>query len=172
MQLGPAALEPDLVVADAEPSDEPVAGVAGAVLGQRAGHHDVADDPRVDLPQASLGNHAIGAPDGALGGYPGQPHLPDQIRVDPEVARHLSAGARLGLHGDAGDGHGLWLVGGRAARSGFGLVGVAQILYYPQYRVQYDARQMLLDQVVLPLIAFSFFRWVGPRSSDHYALRF
>ena len=31
---------------------------------------------------------------------------------------------------------------------------------------------MLLDQVVLSLIAFSFFHWVGPRSSDHYALRF
>ena len=33
MQLDLAALEPDLVVADAEPPDEPVAGVAGAVPG-------------------------------------------------------------------------------------------------------------------------------------------
>ena len=33
--LTPAALEPDLVVADAEPPDEPAAGVAGAVSGQR-----------------------------------------------------------------------------------------------------------------------------------------
>ena len=68
VQLDPAALELDLVVADAEPPDEPVAGVAGAVPGHRTGHRDVADDPRVDFPQVSLGNHAVGAPDGALGG--------------------------------------------------------------------------------------------------------
>ena len=79
VQLDPAALEPDPVVADAEPPDEPVAGVAGAVPGQRAGHHDVADDPRVDLTQVWLGDHAVGAPYGALGGYHlGQPHTPDQ----------------------------------------------------------------------------------------------
>ena len=168
----PAALEPDLVVVDAEPPDEPVAGVAGAVPGHRTSHHDVADDPRVDFPQVSLGNHAIGAPDGALGGYPRQPHPSNQIRVDPEMAHHLSVGARLGLHEDADYGHGFWRVGGHAAQSGFGLVWVAQILDYLQYRVQYEARQMLLNQAVLSLIAFSFFHWVGPRSSDHYALRF
>ena len=172
MQLDPAALEPDLVVSDAEPPDESATGVAGAVPGQRAGHHDVADDPRVDFPQISLGNHTIGAPDGALGGYPGQLHPPDQVRVDPEMAHHLSVGARLGLHENADYGHGLWRADGHAAQSGFGLVWVAQIFYYPQYRAQYEARQMLLDQVVLSLIAFSFFQWVGPRSSDHYALRF
>ena len=66
VQLDPAALEPDLVVADAEPPDEPVAGVAGAVPGHRTGHHDVADDPRVDLTQVWLGDHAVGAPYGAL----------------------------------------------------------------------------------------------------------
>ena len=132
VQLDPAALEPDLVVSDAEPPDEPVAGVAGAVPGRRAGHHDVADDPRVGFPQVSLGNHAIGAPDGALGGYPGQPYLHGEAPVHPEVAHHLSAGARLGPHEDADDGHGLWRVGGHAAQSGFGPVWVAQIFYYPQ----------------------------------------
>ena len=172
MQLDLAALEPDLVVADAEPPDEPVAGVAGAVPGHRVGHHDVADDPRVDLPQVWLRDQSVGAPDGALGGYPGQPHPPDQVRVDPEMAHHLSVGARLGLHENADYGHGLWRVSCHAAQSELGPVEVAQILYYSQYRAQHEARQTLLDQVVLSLIAFSFFHWVRPRSSDHYALRF
>ena len=125
----------------------------------------------MDLPQVRLGDQSVGAPDGALGGYPGQPHRPDQIRVDPEVVHHLSVGARLCPHEDADDDHGLWRVGGHAAQSGLGPVWVAQILYYPQHRAQYEARQALLDQLVLSLIAFYFFHWVGPRSSDHYALR-
>ena len=52
---------------------------------------------------------------------------------------------------------GLWRVGGHAAQSGLGPVWVAQILDYLQYRVQYEARQMLLDQLVWSLIAFSLF---------------
>ena len=41
MQVDPAALDPDLIVADTEPPDEPVAGVAGAAPGHRTGHHGI-----------------------------------------------------------------------------------------------------------------------------------
>ena len=118
VKLDPPALGLGLAVADAEPADEPVAGVTGAVPGHRTGHHGVADDPRVDLTQGWLGDHAVGAPDGALGGYPGQPYLHGEAPVHPEVVHHLSVGARHCFHENADDDHGLWRVGGHAASPG------------------------------------------------------
>ena len=160
VKLDPPALGLGLAVADAEPADEPVARVAGAVLGQRTGH-DVACDPQVNLAQVRLGDQAVGAPYGALGGYPGQSDPADKIRVHSEIAHHLPVGLHLCLHHDADNGYGLWRIGCHAAQSRSGLVRVTHLLDGVQYGAQYQARQVLLDNIEWSLIASSICHWRG-----------
>ena len=136
VQLDPAALEPDLIVPDAEPPDEPVAGVAGAVACQRAGRYDIADDPRVDPAQVWLGNHAVCAPDGALEGYPCQPHPAGSIRVHPEAAHHLPVGLHLCLHHDADGCIGLGRICRHAAQARSDSIRLIEIIDDSQNRVE------------------------------------
>ena len=53
-----------------------------------------------------------------------------------------------------------------------GIVRVAKIRDDPRHRVQDEARQVLLDQIVLSLIAFLCDHWTMPRSTDPYFLQY
>ena len=67
--------------------------------------------------------------------------------------------------------HGTRRVRCHATQTGLGNVRVAKLADYSQYRVHDEARQVLLDQVVVWLIAFLCDHWTMPRSTDPYFLQ-